>query len=750
MTTTSTTPYPPTKDRSSEILYGVEKAVGRGVYFMSNVREKMDIFFDKNAPSIVVDVVEYKNGYKDIQKRGGKIRAFTEITKDNVHYCKQLIKLVDELKHLEGVKGGVAVSESEYMATTLLQESTPLMQVIYSNVKEVVEQAQYIFDTLWKTAIPAEQKIRELEEGIVIHKTRIIENAEEIIREFNRFSDVSNEVLSCISAPGGLQYVQDYFVESNRKLIEKQMKGQHKGIRYICNIDNKYNADLARKFLQDGVKIRHTSNLPPMSFGITNKEIAVTFERIERGKQVQILLISDEPMYVKYFSKVFEELWTDSIDAQGRLDEIDQGIVVPSNIEIIRNPGKAIQRILEEFKNADFEIFGIIPTLNSFRRLVRSGSIQLLDESARKGLSIRILIPGDKDTVNQILEQEYARQMKENQFLKRRTNQSKSNSDYTNNFDYKIEIKCIDIGSQTSLGILVIDRKWSFIIETKDDTKDNSYDAAGLAIYSNSKHMALSYISILEFLWKQIEVAEQLKLHDRMKNEFVNMAAHELRTPIQPILGLADILGSKKGNIEQYQEFISIISRNARRLKFLTEDILDVSRIDGNSLELRNDVFDLVVTINGLLDDYSKDREGVANGCNISFKCRFKNAFVLGDRQRIRQVVHNLLDNALKFTKHGSLIVSLSEKTRNVNEWNIAVKDDGEGIDSEIMPRLFTKFATKSEHGIGLGLYISKSIIEAHGGKIWAKNNINGRGATFAFSCRSCRPDSNFCRSHVN
>ena len=108
---------------------------------------------------------------------------------------------------------------------------------------------------------------------------------------------------------------------------------------------------------------------------------------------------------------------------------------------------------------------------------------------------------------------------------------------------------------------------------------------AGLAIYSNSKHMALSYVSILEFLWKQLEVAEQLKLHDRMKSEFINMAAHELRTPIQPILGLADVLGSKKGNIEQYQEFISIISRNARRLKFLTEDILDVSRIDGKSLE---------------------------------------------------------------------------------------------------------------------------------------------------------------------
>ncbi len=103
--------------------------------------------------------------------------------------------------------------------------------------------------------------------------------------------------------------------------------------------------------------------------------------------------------------------------------------------------------------------------------------------------------------------------------------------------------------------------------------------------------------------------------------------------------------------------------------------------------------------------------------------------------QRIRQVVHNLLDNALKFTKHGSITISLSErKTRTANEWNIVIKDDGEGIDSEIMPRLFTKFATKSEHGIGLGLYISKSIIEAHGGRIWGENNADGKGATFSFS----------------
>ncbi|MBD0300335.1 MAG: hypothetical protein ICV82_08835, partial [Nitrososphaera sp.] len=112
--------------RSSEILYGAENAVGRGVQFMRNVKKEMNIFFDYRAPSIVVDLEVYRNGYINIRRRGAKIRAFTEITKENIHYCKELMKLVDELRHLDGVKGGMAVSESEYMATTVLEESKPL------------------------------------------------------------------------------------------------------------------------------------------------------------------------------------------------------------------------------------------------------------------------------------------------------------------------------------------------------------------------------------------------------------------------------------------------------------------------------------------------------------------------------------------------------------------------------------------------------------------------------------------------
>jgi hypothetical protein len=110
---------------------------------MSNVKERMDVFFDKLAPSIVINVKEYRTGYEEIRRRGARIRAFTEITKDNASYCRELLNLVDELRHVDGVKGGMAVSESEYMATTIHKENEPPIQAIYSNAKEVVEQGQY-------------------------------------------------------------------------------------------------------------------------------------------------------------------------------------------------------------------------------------------------------------------------------------------------------------------------------------------------------------------------------------------------------------------------------------------------------------------------------------------------------------------------------------------------------------------------------------------------------------------------------
>lgn len=175
----------------------------------------------------------------------------------------------------------------------------------------------------------------------------------------------------------------------------------------------------------------------------------------------------------------------------------------------------------------------------------------------------------------------------------------------------QLEIRSIDKSLQTSIGIIVVDRKKSLIIESRDDTKDNYYDAVGLAAYSNSRPIALSYASVFETLWKQAELYkqinfyyEQLKIHNRMQEEFINIAAHELRTPIQPVLSLSELLLSKKGNIEQYEELLESINRNGKRLQRLAENILDVTKIESQSLQLKKEKFSLNDLILSIFTNY--------------------------------------------------------------------------------------------------------------------------------------------------
>jgi two-component system sensor histidine kinase VicK len=254
-----------------------------------------------------------------------------------------------------------------------------------------------------------------------------------------------------------------------------------------------------------------------------------------------------------------------------------------------------------------------------------------------------------------------------------------------------------------------------------------------------------------------------LKIHDRMQKEFINVAAHELRTPIVPILGFSELLYSKikgrqpqqkgQGQQEEEEEMLETILRNANRLHQLTEDILDVTRIESNTLKLKKERFNLNDVIVDAVEDY---REQIANGnVKLMYEPGNNNTFVVeADRRRVTQVISNLLNNSIKFTKEGTVTVTTTIRRKDVvdrdnrgegggrEEVVIAVKDTGSGIDPGLMPRLFTKFATKSYQGTGLGLFISKSIVEAHGGEIWAENNNNNgsdsdrnhKGATFYFT----------------
>lgn len=237
---------------------------------------------------------------------------------------------------------------------------------------------------------------------------------------------------------------------------------------------------------------------------------------------------------------------------------------------------------------------------------------------------------------------------------------------------------------------------------------------------------------------------EKIKESEKIKDEFINVAAHELRTPIQPILALSIFLSGKKGTIEEYQEYIDVIIRSSKRLQKLSEEILDASKIESGSLNIVVENFDFIEVISSLLREFNtkiiSDDDIIIrfywNGKELITDNKYEQTndntmYINADKSRIIRVISNLLSNSIRFTKRGVIDVILE---KNGEYLTLKIRDNGTGIDENILPRLFDKFITCSPSGTGLGLYISKNIIEAHGGKIWAENNHDSQGATFSFT----------------
>ena len=223
---------------------------------------------------------------------------------------------------------------------------------------------------------------------------------------------------------------------------------------------------------------------------------------------------------------------------------------------------------------------------------------------------------------------------------------------------------------------------------------------------------------------------ERLKIHDKMQQEFINIASHEMKTPTQAILGYSKLI---QRHPEKREGMIEAIARNANRLQRLTNDILDVTRIETQSLKLNKDRVNLNELVSDIIQDYRNEIEKSNKYVKLLHEPQDQIIEVEADKNRLTQVISNLINNAIKFTKEGTIRVTEEVKDSKAL---VSIKDTGQGIDPEIFTRLFLKFAAKSETGTGLGLFISKSIVEAHGGKIWAENNTEDgkRGATFTFS----------------
>lgn len=548
----------------------------------------------------------------------------------------------------------VVADEKVYVVTAMLQLEKPVTQLIHSNVKAIVEQQQYMFNTLWSKAIPAERKIREIEEGIMSQETKIIENPDEIVKEISRLTADSNQLSTCLPS-GGIQYGYTYFFDIQKRLLDKQRRGEHKGIRYVTNIDND-NIQIVKIYLELGIQIRHVRNLPPMSFGVSDKEIALTIEKMEGGNKVQSLLMSNESHYVIHFTSIFEELWRNGMDALDRISNIEEGVDL-AEVEVIENPKESINRAVKISTSSREELSVLFSTPNSFHRQVEAGLDGRLREYVRRKIRVRLLIPFHTEIVDTIEQ------------LKRTYPQ--------------VYFKSIDASLQTKMSIVLADRKECLLVETRDDTRDNHEQAAGISIYSSSKSIVSSYAYIFDSLWRQSELYEQVKSHDKMQKEFIDIAAHELRTPIQPILGLSEILQSRIKDSEQIS-WVNVISRNARRLHHLTEDILDVSRIESQTLKLHKEKVNLNEIVLNVIND-AKNQFSNPDKLKIIFSELKEPIYVEADRGRLYQIITNILNNAIKFTVEGT--ISISAVVKDNNQVFISIKDTGAGINSEILPK---------------------------------------------------------------
>lgn len=528
------------KKEDTVVFYGVDTVISIVLQFLNHTNNIIDACVDYSRPSLAIEIAMLKEAFLSAKKRGVRLRYVTEITNDNISYCKQLLTMVNELRHLDGIKGNLYVSDTAYLApATFHEEGKPASQLIFSNVKEIIEHQRYIFETFWNKAIPAEQRIKEIEEGLA-----------------------------------------------------------------------------------------------------------------------------------------------------------------PEFYEVITDPKKAAQTITNLARSVKKEALFFFPNDKALVRADKLGLVDYLMKASHNGATVKIICSLSEH----------------NAAIVKRI------------FERAHKIQILNGNNNSSYGMYIVDDEKFIRAELRNRDAENFSESVGLMVYSNRKTSVESFKSIFELLWNESTSNEELRKAHEMQKEFINIASHEMKTPTQAILGFSELVETHP---EKSGEMIHAIKKNAERLQRLTNDILDVARIESQSLKLNKESVNIHDKIQNVIRDIENQIPNSSTP-RISFVRPKEPIYVQADKVRLYGVLVNLLNNAVKFTRKGTIVTTVNMKGND--EVIISVKDSGTGIHPEILPRLFTKFATKSDTGTGLGLFISKGVVEAHGGKIWAENNSDGEGTTFCFT----------------
>jgi signal transduction histidine kinase len=560
----------------------------------------------------------------------------------------------------------------------------------------------------------------------VTEKTEVIYGAENVLNRAIQGIPLAKETIDLCGEEDGPSAIV-----ANEPILKKYIEASKRGvrIRQITEITNTNILDC--KKLMGCMEQRHLYGLYGYFVIVDGKQFH-SHAYGQEAKSFPHMVTSTVKVFVQQQQYFFNTLWEKAIPAEQRIKEIEEGRA-PEKLEIIQDTQKSIGRAFDIMNKTQKELLVLFATPRTFTFALRGEAADIYRKLSKNGVDIKLLVPrGGADQFEEENNEQIAKVREE--------------------ISSSINLRFSDVDLNTRITIMISDRNEFMSWELKDDTLNDPYLAGGIATYSNIKALASSYATIFDNLWKITEFAENLRIaniklegNEKAMKEFINIAAHELRTPIQPILGLSEMLPDARNDPQQHGKFVEIIVRNAHKLENLAEDILDVTRIESGRLQLSMEMIDLYELVDSVVHDFQKflpaDGKVIMNyqklndGRNDEEDYRVSHLAIVGDPARIAQVLSNLLRNALKFTNEGTISVRVGKNDSPCySEAIVYISDSGQGIDPEVMYKLFEKFVSKSVKGTGLGLFISKSIVEAHGGKIWGENNKDGNGATFTFT----------------
>ncbi len=584
-------------------------------------------------------------------------------------------------------------------------------------------------------------------------KTTMIYDMENAISYGTKFLQKAKERIDVFTDRNGPSLIVKCDVYK-ANYIKARSRGAY--IRFITEI-TKDNINYCKELKKIVDELRHLDDLKG---SVSLSEIEFIGSSTWREKNLLIPVIySSEKEIVEQQQFLFESLWNKAIPGEHKIKGIEEG--QEQDIDVIKYPTRTLDLYLNIVKSAQSEILLMLPTPKAFIRQLKAIDLAKQASKERK-VKVRILTPKN-GIVDKYIKSFFEEEKQEN---------PKQSIPACYNSDSKDDIKFrfIERMSDTKATILVIDKKDSLVMELRDDTKDTSEEAIGLSIYSNSKPGVLSYVAIFENLWKQTELIDEINMrnkeleksskelsikeeeltslvnklvnYDNSKDEFIAMISHELKTPLVPLKGYAEmlLLPKKLGEInEKQKKVIQSIKRNTEKLESLVTDILEGYMIGVNKVTLSKKR----VLTSDLLTDVINDLKPLAEEKQVSIVSEINTEIgdtIYCDEKRIGQVLSNLIRNAIDFVspKEGKIIISVAreKQLRKENDGHydkcdmtlyfvFAVEDNGIGIPKDKIDSLFDRFYqidtsfTRKHGGIGLGLVICKGYVEAHGGRIW-------------------------------